>query len=430
MGDLYSRLKAQRERQKSMPVGAQGEDLAKDGRKPVSQWPAEVGDGWNQVAELVWERRRVVTIDPDWWDFVSADLDTVGKAELQQRLSGLLSIDTETTGLSGGTGTFAFLIGWCRLMPPQAEIRQVFMQDFGGEPAMIDHIDRLLQEAQAYASYNGASFDLPLLRMRWALSGREFPERPHEDCLHPARRIWKSLLGNCSLGSVEAGVLGFQRPDDVPGALVPQMYFDYLKSGAGPDFATQLGGVFRHHACDVYSVSMLQLLLAALRRDIFSARWLNDSNPRLPCIGHYDGGIVQPLSCPVLPIDPKGLLRFCSPAQARELEEKMWQTTRQTIWGMLLAHRYRRGRQPQEIRQAAAIWWDLWQNQGHFAALLAWLKYAEHLSADTAIWRQALALVEHLLAENSLNEIQQNDLQRRKLRLGKRLNRINALTDA
>lgn len=164
-------------------------------------------------------------------------------------------IDTETSGLAGGTGTFAFLVGVGFFDGTTFRVRQFFMRDPSEEPALIHLLDTLLQEFETVVTFNGKSFDLPLLDTRFVLVRRQFPlkEAPHLDLLAPARRLWKERLPSCSLTSLEEHILDIFREDDVPGSLIPYLYFDYQRNGdAGP-----LERVFRHNVLDILSMVSL-----------------------------------------------------------------------------------------------------------------------------------------------------------------------------
>lgn len=169
-------------------------------------------------------------------------------------------IDTETSGLAGGTGTFAFLVGVGFFDDSSFRVRQFFMRDPSEEPALIYLLDDLLQNFEAVVSFNGKSFDLPLLDSRFILAHRQFPLRsaPHFDLLAPARRLWKERLPSCSLTSLEEYILGFFRKDDVPGWMIPPLYFEYQRTGdAGP-----LEPVFTHNALDILSMVSLTAHMA------------------------------------------------------------------------------------------------------------------------------------------------------------------------
>src|SRR5438046_1933625 len=143
----------------------------------------------------------------------------------------LLFLDTETTGLAGGTGTYAFLVGVGRLDGDRFVVVQYFMRDFDEEPALLAALVPLLEQAAGVVTFNGSGFDLPLLETRFVLARRRWPSAlPHLDLLKPARRVWTGWLADCRLGTLESAVLGVAREDDVPGGLIPMLYFDYLRS--------------------------------------------------------------------------------------------------------------------------------------------------------------------------------------------------------
>jgi uncharacterized protein YprB with RNaseH-like and TPR domain len=172
----------------------------------------------------------------------------VGSAE------GLLFLDTETTGLAGGTGTYAFLVGVALVEGRRLVVRQFFMRDFDDEPALLAALEPLLARASAVVTFNGAGFDLPLLETRFVLARRRWPSAlPHLDLLRPARRVWTGWLADCRLATLETAVLGLDRADDVPGAFIPLIYFDYLRSRR----AAPLRRVFEHNRTDVLTLVAL-----------------------------------------------------------------------------------------------------------------------------------------------------------------------------
>ena len=165
-------------------------------------------------------------------------------------------LDTETSGLEGGTGTYAFMVGVGRLTEKGFKLTQFFMRDPGEETAMLAGIIEYLDGCQGVVTYNGKSFDIPLLKSRFTINGLESPfhEYTHLDLLHLARKLWRNRLPSRTLGSLEENILGAIRgQEEVPGWLVPQYYFDYLRSGdAGP-----IAGIFYHNAIDILSLTTL-----------------------------------------------------------------------------------------------------------------------------------------------------------------------------
>ena len=169
-------------------------------------------------------------------------------------------IDTETSSLAGGTGTFAFLVGVGFFDGPAFRVRQFFMRDPSEEPALVHLLDDLLQSFDAVVSFNGKAFDLPLLDSRFILWRRQFPLKhaPHLDLLAPARRLWKERLPSCSLTSLEEHILGLFRDGDVPGWMIPTLYFEYERTGN----AAPLQPVFTHNAIDILSMVSLTARMA------------------------------------------------------------------------------------------------------------------------------------------------------------------------
>ena len=166
----------------------------------------------------------------------------------------LLYLDTETTGLAGGTGTYAFLVGVGFFDGETFEVRQYFMRDLDEEPALLAALDPLLRDMDGLVTYNGTGFDLPLLETRFVLARRRWPEAAfHLDLLPAARRLWSSRLPDCRLGTVEQHALGFAREWDLPGALIPSVYFEYLRRKA----PGELPRVFEHNRHDILSLAAL-----------------------------------------------------------------------------------------------------------------------------------------------------------------------------
>lgn len=166
-------------------------------------------------------------------------------------------IDTETTGLQGGTGTYAFLIGVGAFEADRTfGVRQYFLRSPDEEAAMLKHLSDTLDEYDAIVSFNGRGFDVPLLTTRFTLA-RLFPRiltAPHLDLLMPARRLWRGRLESCSLSSLEDHVLGVRRDQaDIPGALIPQLYIDYVRSGD----ASEMPRVLYHNVVDILSMVTL-----------------------------------------------------------------------------------------------------------------------------------------------------------------------------
>lgn len=176
-------------------------------------------------------------------------------------------LDTETTGLAGA-GALAFMIGVAYFEPHPTLIdgktaagdafvvRQYFLRDHDDEPVVLQHLDELVTGKQGLITFNGRSFDVPLLANRYLMNRRRgrLVDMPHIDLLPPARRLYRTRLGSCALGALEQNLLGLHRThDDVPGWLIPSLYHNYLRTGD----ASELTRVFYHNEMDMLSMVTL-----------------------------------------------------------------------------------------------------------------------------------------------------------------------------
>lgn len=171
-----------------------------------------------------------------------------------------LFLDTETTGLAGGTGTYAFLIGLAWWDAGGLQLEQLFMRDFSEEYSVLEELASRLVERPVLVTFNGKSFDWPLLENRFTMTRSITTPRlaAHLDLLHPARALWKLRLGSVRLVDLERHVLdaprlGWNRDGDISSAMIPQYYFDYLRGGP----AEPLVGVARHNQMDLRGLAAL-----------------------------------------------------------------------------------------------------------------------------------------------------------------------------
>lgn len=178
-----------------------------------------------------------------------------------------LFLDTETTGLAGA-GALAFMVGVAFFEQQEIDVegetavrdvfvvRQYFLRDHADEPVMLRQLDELLAGKAGLITFNGRSFDVPLLDNRYLMNrlrGR-LPDMPHLDLLPPARRLYRARLGSCALSALEQSLLGLQRTEeDVPGWLIPSLYHNYLRTGD----ARELTRVFYHNQMDMLSMVTL-----------------------------------------------------------------------------------------------------------------------------------------------------------------------------
>ncbi len=195
---------------------------------------------------------------------------------LQPHPGNIAYLDTETTGLSGGSGTLVFAAAVARPIDCGLRVAQLFLPQPGLEAAFLEMLSQELAAADAIATFNGASFDLPVLRARWVMARMpgELSEPPHVDLLTLVRALYRHRLESCSLRTVEERLLGYERDDPVPSALVPDAYFAYLHAGR-LDF---LEAALEHNRLDVISlVHLHSRLLVRLQGDeagMDAADWL------------------------------------------------------------------------------------------------------------------------------------------------------------
>ncbi len=198
----------------------------------------------------------------------SVPLLTVGQWARDERISDLpieafAFLDTETSGLAGGTGTYAFLVGVGRFEGDEFHLAQYFMRDPSEEPALLEGLIKFLAPCAALVTFNGKAFDAPLLTTRYSLHSIPAPhaDLAHLDLLPLARRLWRDRLPSRALKYLEENILGAPRTtDEVPGYEIPYLYFDYLRTGD----ARPLKGVFYHNAMDIVALAALMNHIASV----------------------------------------------------------------------------------------------------------------------------------------------------------------------
>ncbi len=284
-------------------------------------------------------------------------------------------IDCETTGLAGGAGTYAFLVGLGYLEGNKFRVEQYFMQDFHQERAVLSAVGERLNQFKTLVSFNGKCYDLPLLESRFLINRMEFdPVRwMHLDLLFPSRRLWKRRLGDCSLGNLEQQILRIKREIDVPGYLIPQIYFDFLRSGE----VEPLIPVFCHNVHDILSLFRLSFFIDLVLED-FAIVGIKDPLDlySLGRIHHKFGNYSESVKC-----------------HLNALAEELPEDWRYTI-GLSLAFVYKRAGL---WGKASEIWHDL--AEGEFSSqpliLEELAKYYEHRIRE---YQQALFWVEKAIS--------------------------------
>jgi hypothetical protein len=215
-----------------------GETFVSETRYPLDHRHGATPIGFDRLPEVLarWANdRSLSSLDPESFAF----------------------LDTETSGLSGGTGTYAFLIGVGRFEKGFFRLALFFMRDPSEEPALLSALTNFLAPAKALVTFNGKAFDVPLLKTRYTLHSLPIPfaQIPaHIDLLPLARRLWRDRLPSRALKYLEENILNAPRTSqEVPGYEIPYLYFDYLRTGD----ARPLSGVFYHNAMDVIAMSAL-----------------------------------------------------------------------------------------------------------------------------------------------------------------------------
>lgn len=269
-------------------------------------------------------------------------------------------LDTETSGLAGGTGTYAFLVGAARFIEDQFVLKQFFMRDPAGEAALLEALADFLAPCEALVTFNGKAFDAPLLTTRFTLHQIPVPYKnySHLDLLPLARRLWRDRLESRALKFLEEHVLEFKRSsEEVPGYEIPWLYFDYLRTGD----ARPLAGVFYHNAMDVTAMAAL----LAHMNDVLE-------NP-------YDGRVLHGLDFVALGklFEDLGRLEQAARLFERGLESPMGEADFHVAVKRLSILQKRRGDYAEAVR--------LWENAaeaGHIYAHVELAKYHEHKTRD------------------------------------------------
>jgi uncharacterized protein len=325
------------------------------------------------------ERRFALSTIPNG-DFTATTMDRLCLLAQVEQLNPaeLLFLDTETTGLAGGTGTLAFLLGLARIDGEQLHVRQWFLTGFKAEAALLSDAGQWLQATRHLVSFNGKCFDVPLLCTRYRLARlpTSLADVQHLDLLHPLRRAFGRRWPDCRLQTAEQRLLDLRRKDDLPGHLVPEIWGRFVRSGV----IDQVPDILQHNVQDLIS---LAALLSPLSRTYFQpgyagadslaiARHLQQRDMRILARRHLQHNAAD--------LEPAGLLELA------ELHRrcKAWPEAL-TIWQRLAA-------------------------DGHPLAMERLAKYHEHRDRD---YRTALHWTEHLLA--CPGDVQQHQLRKTRL---------------
>ena len=317
-------------------------------------------------------------------------------------LSRFAFLDTETSGLSGGTGTYAFLVGVARFIDDQFVLQQFFMRDPAEEPALLEGLAKFVAPCDSLVTFNGKAFDAPLLSTRYRLHRIPIPYKDysHLDLLPLARRLWRDRLESRALKYLEEHVLGLKRSsEEVPGYEIPWLYFDYLRTGD----ARPLGGVFYHNAMDV--VAMAALL--AHMNDMIQ-------NP-------YDGKVQHGLDFVALGKLFEDLGHWDEAARLLErgLESELTEADFGVAVKRLSILQKRRG----DLSEAVRLW-EAAAKRGHLYAFIELAKHYEHKERDVKSalkWtKTALKHVEKINQPEYMRKFWVSEIERRLERLNRK----------
>ncbi len=312
----------------------------------------------------------------------------------------ILYLDTETTGLAGA-GTVAFEVGLGWQEENTFHVRQLVMRDYPEERFLLEEIVRVAERFDVVCTFNGKTFDLPLLRNRFIMNRIRTSclDKPHIDLLHIARRVWKLRLQRCNLTNLEEALLGVPRVDDLPGAQVPERFFSYLKTG---DFHL-LDDVLEHNEQDIVSLQNLLCHMCRMYENPEQLRFDEDV---------YSMGVA--------------LERFRHTEEAR----RCYQLTGGEMHAagqQRLAVSYRRSG---DKAGAAQVWQEMIaRREGGVTPYVELAKYYEHTlrdipSALDMVRRAMMLLAEPTLFEDSAVQEERNALQYRYERLKKKAREV------
>jgi uncharacterized protein YprB with RNaseH-like and TPR domain len=323
--------------------------------------------------------------------------ETVARLANDLSLSGFdiqktVFLDTETTGLAGGTGTYAFLVGLGFFKNDLFKLKQYFMRDLHEEKALLLSLQKDLERFDFVVSYNGKRYDIPLLNTRFIVNRIRFESGNllHLDLLYPTRRVWKRRLADCSLSNVESRILNVYRKSDVPGEMVPQIYFDFIRLGE-----TQLlKRVFDHNAYDIVSmVSLLKALCICFDNP--------ETEKVLDPVDLYSLGRFHFLSG-----ETQKSIRFFNLASQGSLDDEL---TLETGKLCSLAHKKLGG-----WREAEEIWLNLIKKHPeNFFSYEELAKYYEHKVKD---YPEALSFVNKAIKRIDINSFLEDDFKTKDVR--------------
>jgi uncharacterized protein len=279
--NLKARLKHYHDTKKNISAPETKPAFASRGTNGLpARWP-----GWTEVGFTILKREQVCALAfpfessfPKSLAILVPDLVRFGRIPQPEDL---LFFDLETTGLSGGAGTVAFLAAFGRFSASKSgnaalTVTQYLLLDYPGESEFIESVAAEFSltggNLPLVVSYNGKCFDSQILKNRCLLNRIHPPEYYQADLLHPSRRLWKNILSDCSQATIEVQILGLDRTGDVSGAMAPEIWFSFLREGDNAESREKLLSICDHNAKDVSGLATLFLALARIASDPFKSR--------------------------------------------------------------------------------------------------------------------------------------------------------------
>jgi len=256
-------------------------DIKKEEKTAIDD-SALLKQGWKQCGYNVLKREinlssplKKIKNMPEVLPLIIPDLSLY---KTMPQIRDFLFFDLETTGLSGGAGTVAFLAAFGRVVNEKLQITQYLLLDYPGENDFLDLVlTELKTENAVIVSYNGKCFDSQIIKTRCLMNRIKPPCYKHADLLHPARRLWKTIIMDCSQSSVETKILGLERINDIPGSLAPEIWFEFLKTNA----TERLIGICDHNLSDIKGLALILYVMIEIAKEPFKTNKYNYDLERL-----------------------------------------------------------------------------------------------------------------------------------------------------
>jgi len=259
-------------------------EIKNDERRDVHEVQENISNGYAKLKEKGWIscgyktlKRKIITDSPfntksplpSAIQVIIRDLSGVPLPEYGD----FLFFDLETTGLSGGAGTLAFLAAFGRVVRQnnieKLHITQYLLLDYPGENDFLDNVLKEFTKDRVIVTYNGKCFDSQILKNRCLMNRIKPPEYRHADLLFPARRLWKNIIRDCSQSSIETKILGLDRSGDIPGALAPEIWFEFLKT----ERTDRLMGICDHNTADIKGLATILSAMITIAEDPFNVKY-------------------------------------------------------------------------------------------------------------------------------------------------------------